>query len=561
MICGMKGSHLLAACLAESGVERVYGLIGTSIVGFVDGLYHYKERIRYITTRHEQVTASMADAEGRLSGKPGVCALHAGPGLLHAAISIADAFKDSSPLLCIAGGVQRRHIGRDGFVEVDTHRVFKTLTNGIFSVKSAAEIPHAFKQAYEACYQNGKGPAILEVPEDVWLEETDAQPVAPIPPSPPAAQSADVERVADLFLQAERPLLLFGAGAKGVPAEAIRSLAETYQVPVVTTGNGRGILSEKDPYCLGAIGFVAQNPPADKALTQADLLIAFGATLSDLSTYMYTAPLPPKVVVVNVSEKARQVYPEADDYFFVDAVGFYRAFAEALSGKEGKVQEAWLSSLQKERESWRAQLRQMAQNASSPLSGSYVMERLSPRLPEKFIYSGGAGVHVVYAMHYLPVTEPGQFLMAHNFGAMGYAFAGALGAKLAKPDHFVFSVIGDGDFGMTLQDLETAVREKIDSFFVVMNDNAYRALLATQRIQFGGREYGSRHQNPDFARLAEAFGAKGYRMEKPDEVEKVFDEALAADGVRVIDVQIDPNDAAPLNFEAVIRMKSAMMGA
>lgn len=549
----MNGAKILVACLKEAGIQRAYGLIGTTVVGFLDGFYEEKG-LRYISTRHEQVAGGMADVEGRIRGRPAACILHAGPGLLQAAIAIGDAYKDSSPTLFIAGTVRRRLRGRDGFVEIDAEKVFQTLTQGFYRAESASEIPGAFAQAYAATLKDGGGPAILEVPEDVWQEEGEAPPLSLEIPKALLPAEESVSRAAALFASSSRRALLLGAGAKGIEEEALLDFARKHKLPIITTVNGRGLVDEDDPLVFGPCGFAAQNPPADRVFQTADFLLCLGCTVSDMTSYQYTSPFPKEIVIVNVCEKAVSVFPEKALFVQGDAKAFFSQFCAMVN--DSQQSEDWWKELEEERRKWKKTLSGLAVE-KTPLSGSYVLSKLQPMLPRNAAYAGGAGIHVTYAMHFLPVHQRNSFFMAHNFGAMGFCFAAALGAKVVMPERPVLCVIGDGDFMMTLQDIETAVREKIDALILVINDFSYRALTATQKMMFAGHVFGSTHGNPNFAQLAESFQARGYTIREPKEVVPTLERALSEKGVRVVDVQIDPNDPTPLNFEAVLRLKTA----
>ncbi|HLN29379.1 MAG TPA: thiamine pyrophosphate-binding protein [Gemmataceae bacterium] len=283
----LRGTDAITHCLKAMSVKRVYGLIGTSIVGFLDGLYEARDTIRYISCRHEQVAGSMADAEGRLTRRPGIVALHSGPGSLNAMISLANAAKDCSPVIAITGSIKRRLQGCDGMLELDHVRVFRPICRAAFRVDDVRNIPTIFTEAWNAAMSGPGGPVLIEVPEDVWADRDDID-VASFNPTvpPPVPVAADkIRHILERLHQAARPLILAGAGVSYTHAEKfLKQVVEHLHVPVVTTGNGRGALSERHPLALGRAGYGGGNAVADEAMRRADFILGIGCTMSDITT-------------------------------------------------------------------------------------------------------------------------------------------------------------------------------------------------------------------------------------------------------------------------------------
>ncbi|MCS6804343.1 MAG: thiamine pyrophosphate-binding protein [Acidobacteriota bacterium] len=553
----MRGAEALVQCLKAIGTKRVYGVIGTSIVGFVDGLYDARDQIRYISCRHEQVAASMADAEGRLTRRPGVVALHSGPGALNAMISLANAAKDCSPVIAIAGSIKRKLQGCDGMLEMDHVRVFRPLCRGTYRVEATYQIPLIFSQAYKAAMSGPGGPVLIEVPEDIWndrdqirWEELDLT-VDP----PPPVDAQQVRAIAERLLQSARPVILSGAGVAYTHSEdLLRQLAETWQIPVATTGNGRGTLSELHPLSLGRAGYAGGTPMADEALKRADFVLGIGCTLSDMTTYEYTWPVSGEVVVVNLdTDNDRKKVPLRAIY--ADARDFLVELTRQLQAMPASDRAAWIAELAPVRSMWENLLSSGRNVDRTPVPPARVCHQLSQLLSEDDIVTVGAGMHLLYPMAFTPARRPRTYLSAVNFGAMGFGFPAALAAKLVHPEKKVVAILGDGDFMMTVQDLETAAREKIGVTVIIINDNAYRVLAFRQQVHFHGRLYGTLHGNPDFLRLAESFGLRAWRLEQPDEVSSVLSEALSSEAPTLIEVMTDPQDIPPTNLEAVMGMQ------
>jgi len=552
----LRGTDAIAQCLKAMSVKRVYGLIGTSIVGFLDGLYEARDTIRYISCRHEQVAGSMADAEGRLTRRPGIIALHSGPGSLNAMISLANAAKDCSPVIAITGSIKRRLTGCDGMLELDHVRVFRPICRAAFRVDDVRNIPLIFTEAWNAAMSGPGGPVLIEVPEDVWADRDDID-IASFNPTvpPPVPVAADkIREILDRLQQAARPLILAGAGVSYTHAEEfLKQVVERLQVPVITTGNGRGALSERHPLALGRAGYGGGNAVADEAMRRADFILAIGCTMSDITTYEYTWPIQADIVVVNL-DRDNDAKPIPMEAIYGDARLFLEGLATLVAKPPHKDRSGWIEELQPQRAAWKNLLDSARVPERHPVSPAYVCDRLAARLPEDAVITVGAGLHLLYPMAYIPSRRPLTFLSAVNFGAMGFGFPAALAAKLVHPQREVVAILGDGDFMMTVQDLETAVREQIAVRIFIINDNAYRVLAFRQKVQWQGHVYGSLHGNPDFIKLAESFGIPAWRLSEAAQVDKVLDTALAQPGPSLVEIVTSADDLPPTNLEAALRM-------
>jgi acetolactate synthase-1/2/3 large subunit len=548
----MNVAQAVVNCLEQLGVKRIYGLIGTSILDFIDALRD--SRIRYVSTRHEQVAASMADAEGRLTGKPGVAVVHAGPGFLNALISVAMAYKDSSPMLLIAGAVKRRLAGLDSWLEVPQREIIKPMVKAAFRIDKPSQVTDAVAEAYSLAMSQPPGPVFIEVPEDAWSMSSEAKPCEPRPAPPPYASPEDVKKVAELLERAERPIILAGGGVNTEEGyRLLVSLAERLSIPVAVTGNGRGAFPEDHPLFLGRAGFGGGNIVADRALLMADLVLALGAGLSDVTTYGYNYTPRGDVVAVNLDPLAERKPIVYALRLNADAVDFLRK----LSAVEIRRQraESWLRTIEEIRREWELYLQEaLSRRYTGFVNPSKFFHELDKALPRDFIMTGGQGMHIVYTFAFIRVRSPRGYLAAFNLGAMGFAFPAALGAKLTYPQRDVYAVLGDGEFMMTVQDLETAVREKIGVKIIVINDNAYRVLYARQKAQKMGRIYGTVHTNPDFVKLAEAFGVEAMSISSDAEIDKAIRFITEpAERPKLLELKIHPDDMPPMNIDGALK--------
>lgn len=544
----MKVSELLVRSLEEYGVQRVYGLIGTSILDLVDAAKG--SGIRYVSTRHEQVAVSMADAEGRVTGRPGVAFVHGGPGFLNSLVSLSNAYKDSSPLLLVAGAVKRRMVGLDSWLEVPQSEMAKSVLKAAVRIERGSDAPGAVAKAYSNAASDPKGPVLVEVPEDVWTQDAGQTSFPVVVGGAPDASPDDAKKAWVALSASERPLILAGGGMNSERgASALRRLLSKVEVPVVTSGNGRGTLAEDDPLSLGRIGFGGGNRVADTALQEADVVLCLGGGMSDVSTYGFNLKPRGEILVADLDPLwDRKPVPYAL-HVNCDAA----SFAEKLTLVSGgyRMNDEWRRRIEKERESWGALLREaMSRRKAGFVNAALFLSSLDCALPRDAIIAAGQGLHILYTYAFMKVRAPRSFLAATNMGSMGFVFPAALGAKLSSPEREVVAVMGDGEFMMTVQDLETAVRERIGAKLVVVNDSSYRVLLMRQKLQKMGRVFGTVHSNPNVPKLAEAFGTEALTVDSEERVEEAVRFLMSrADTPKIVELKVDPEDLPPLNLE------------
>ena len=544
----MKVSELLVRSLESYGVTRAFGLVGTSILELMDALS--SSRIRYVSTRHEQVAVSMADAEGRLTGKPGVAMVHGGPGFLNSLISVTNAWKDGSPMVLVAGAVKRRMVGMDSWLEVPQSAMMASIVKKAWRVERGSEAAKIFAEAYSLAGSAPYGPTFVEVPEDVWSLEAGSTVIGPATRTARAPTEAEVASAAELLARAKRPLVVVGGGVNTPEgAEALRALLSRVEVPVVSSGNGRGAVPEDSPSALGRIGFGGGNRVADSALVEADAVLCLGCGLSDVSTYGFNLTPKGEVIVADLDPLWDRKPVPCAMHAACDATEFVRGLAHAAAPQQ--MEEEWKGQIESERKGWDAILREAESRTKEGfVNPAKFLRSLDGRLPRDAIVAVGQGLHVLYAYSFLKVRSSRSFLGATNMGSMGFAFPAALSAKIVFPEREAIGVMGDGEFMMTIQDLETAVREKVGVKIVIVNDNSYRVLLMRQKIQKMGRIFGTTHSNPDFAMVAEAFGTEGLVVDNDSGIQEGVDFlARKSDKPLLVELRVDPEDLPPLNIQ------------
>jgi acetolactate synthase-1/2/3 large subunit len=554
-------ASFITEALINLGIKRIYGLIGTSILDFFDTLYDYRDRIRLITVRHEQVAVSAADAEYRVSGNLGVAAVHTGPGFLNTLISLGIAYKDRVPLLLISGGIKRRLKGTEALHEVDQVAIASPVTRGAIRLSSEEELPSTLRELLRKAFRKPRGPVMLEVPEDLWSKSVSANPqdirLSDLVEPPKHPRKEDVLNAMKMLVKAEKPaIMVCGEAAVSGIESIVGEIAERIGAYIVTSGNARGCCNEYASRCLGRVGFGGGSIPADKVLEEADVLLVLGDELDDIATYSYSIIPKGDVIIVSenpVVEKRLLYYAlrvNADPYLFATQL------LEALKSEGIKLAKpSWDSLVASYVKMWNSMVEEaLLRKYSNFVNPSKFFKLLSEKLPEKSVVVAGQGTHILYTYVFMKFRSPKKFLAATNLGAMGYAFPAALGAKLALPDHEVIAVAGDGEFMMTAHDLETAVRENIPVKVVIVNDMSYRVLLLRQKIQKRERIIGTLLTNPSFEELAKAFRAEGLTVKRDEDIEYAIRTMLESNKPFIVELQVSQEDVPPLNIEPSIRM-------
>ncbi|WP_158318604.1 thiamine pyrophosphate-binding protein [Aeropyrum camini] len=550
-------AEAIARGLAAAGVERVYGIIGTSIVDFLDALYDHRDRIDFVTTRHEQVAVSAADAEYRVTRRLAAAAVHAGPGFLNTAISLGIAFKDRVPLLLVSGGVRRRLRGLDAWLEVDQASIARPLAKYYGVVESPGEVLDTLAEALRSALSPPMGPAVVEVPEDLWRSNASISEEAlkRIPRTPVAGPGlgGHGKTLFSMLMEAKRPVILASGELVYNPwfsQERLLRLAEATGAYIVVSGNGRGACPEDHPRCLGRIGFGGGSLAADRAFESSDMVLVLGHEFDDITTYGYNM-LPQGDVVMISQDPSTKARPRYYDLVNASPVRALEELSEMAGG--ARRLEEWERMVAGFRREWGVMLDEAVRRSTRLANPDRFFRLLNSRMPRGRIVSGGQGTHILYAYNHIRIYRPGGFLAATNLGAMGYALPAVIGSSKALPGDYHLCVAGDGELMMTVQDIETIVREGLDVKIVLVNDDSYKVLYLRQVLQKGGRVYETLLSNPDFSRLAEAFGVRYAKVSRPGDEGGAL-EVLSSPGPALVEVKVDRDDIPPLNLDYTLRM-------
>jgi acetolactate synthase I/II/III large subunit len=548
----MKVYQAVLDQLIGSGVEFFSGMIGSTAAPYAATLADRND-MRYVGVRHEQTAAAILDATGRLSGKPGCLMVHGASGLLAASAGIASAALDSTPMFILSATQERRAMENGWWQTMNVQTPLRDVLKWQKRAERPDQVVEAVRRALREAVSGKPGVAQVDLPIDVSADDLgDAVIPAPEPMATPRHRPHPdpqaVSAAAALLAAAKQPVLLIGGGAVYSGAEqALVSLAERLQMPVVNSPTSRHAMPETHPLVLGPSGIVGYAPVGD-AIREADLILAIGSRLSDLQTARGDL-LPGGAPIIQVDIDSAAIGQNTDVAIGIaaDARSFAEALNTALDDMTPDVpveRRAWADSLATRIADW-----QQAWFDATPQNGKVQPQEVVKTLmtlPADTIFTHGAGDHGFYG-YMVPVAAPGAHLVSTRLGAMGCALGLALGAKLARPEQTVIGCIGDGDFMLQIGDLETMARENLNAVIVVFNN--FRLGSQRKRVEAYGNVMGVDHGNPDFAKLADLFGCRGYRVDTPGTFDATFRAALATGAPCVIDVIMDP-DARPPRIAA-----------
>jgi acetolactate synthase I/II/III large subunit len=519
----MTGGEALVQQLHREGVRVVFGLPGVQLYGVMAALRE-QPAIRFIQTRHEQATSYMADGYARAGGGVGTALVVPGPGLLNAAAGLSTAYSASSPVFMLSGQVPRSQIGKDIGVlhEVnDQLDCIRPVTKWRRRVLEVADVPAAVRAAMHQLTTGRPRPVELEMPPETMEEEGEAVMLDPVHPARPAAPAADIRRAVDLLIGAQRPVIYAGGGVVlGGASEALTTLAEYLQAGVITSAEGKGAISDHSELSLGAT--VWPQSPVRNHLLQADVILAVGTRFA-----LAVPKADQQVIHIDIDPDEIGRNHRKTFGLVGDARGTLEAMVEAVRAAAPPR-----SSRKAEYEALRAETAALAQEPQ----GS-IVKSLRTGMPENAILVAGMTQIGYYSRPFFPTYEARTYLTSSYSGNLGYEYPVALGAKVACPTRPVIAVIGDGGFMYNVQELATAVQQKINVIAVVFNDNAYGNVARDLDETWGGA-YGAALHNPDFMKLADAFGVHGMRAKEPTQVGALVRDAIQLDRPVLIEVPV-----------------------
>ena len=534
----MKASDLFVRCLEAEGVERIFGVPGEENADLMISLLDSK--IEFVLCRHEQAAAFMADAYGRLTGKPGVCLATLGPGATNLVTGVADANMDRAPLVAIIGQGTTTRLHKESHQNMDSIAMFEPISKWARSILNPATIPEVVRKAFKVAQMEKPGATVIELPEDVAEAEVELQPMVPTRTRRPAADWKAVQQAVDLIIKAESPLILAGNGTvRNRAAKQLRRLAHKTGIPVVNTFMGKGAVPMDDPHCLFTIGLQGKDHIL-RAFQKADLVISIGYDLVEYAPSFWN-PERDKLILHIDFEPAEidEAYPVSVDICadVADALWQINERLNEVRGEDLPLQD--IGRCQELRDTIWADLTAEREDTAFPMKPQRILNDIRAALRPQDILLSDVGAHKMWVARYYQCLEQNTCLISNGFCSMGFALPGAIGAKYAAPESKVVAVCGDAGFLMNVHDLETASRLKIPVVIVVWLDGEYGLIKWKQQNHFGGRHSDLAFTNPDMELLARSFGIWGRKVESAEDFRPALDEALAQDGPSLIAVAVD----------------------
>ncbi|MEM1609192.1 MAG: acetolactate synthase large subunit [Ignisphaera sp.] len=554
----MKGSKLLAETLKREGVKVIFGIPGLSNMAFYDALVEYvaNNDIRVILMRHEQGAAHAADGFARASGRPGFCTATSGPGALNLVTGLATAYWDNSPVIAITGQVPRSALGKLSFQEADIPGVVANITKFVVQVRNAEDIPKWVRNAIRIALTGRSGPVVVDIPRDLFNEEVDENKIEWFDGTsfngyrefPEVIDPEKVKKAARLLIEAERPLMLVGAGAVWSPAtEEIITLAEMLRMPIVSTLLGKSAIPNDYPLYIGMMGYYGRAE-ANKAFMDADVVLVVGARLSDRTIPNIRDVIDTKKKLILINIDPTDIY-KLSSYLPVESY----IVADVRKGLRELIKAVNMLGSQKDRSEWLRKVIEYKEYYSQiyyrddgkGLKPWKIMKTIRNILPRDAIVTTGVGSHQMWAGVFWEVFEPRTFLTSGGMGTMGFGLPAAIGAKVARPDKIVVDLDGDGSFLMTMNNLGTAVDENISVIAVVFDNRTLGLVRQVQDLFFNKRiiavDIGPA---TDFVKLAQGFGALGFDAQSYEDLEIALKNAIRENMPAVIRVPVQRDEKA-----------------
>jgi len=549
----IKASDLFVKCLEAEGVEYIFGVPGEENADMMISLMDSK--IKFILTRHEQGAAFMADVYGRLTGKAGVCLSTLGPGATNLVTGLADANMDRGPVVALIGQGPTKRLHKESHQNMDAIAMMRPITKWAQSVIDPASIPEIVRKAFKLAEAEKPGVTVVELPEDVAERHTTGKPMNVYKTRRPGADHKAIEEALQVIVNAKCPMILAGNGALRKRAAAqLKRLAHKAGIPVFNTFMGKGALKRNDPHNLFTIGLQARDY-ANRAMEAADVVIVVGYDLVEYAPERWNPGMDKKIVHIDF------LPAEVDSYYTV-AAEVVGDIADALWQINVALEKDYDDRLPlNDIDKWQ-KLRTQIQNDHAcekddtgfPIKPQKILWDVRAFMGPKDIVLSDVGAHKMWISRYYPAEEPNTVLISNGFCSMGFALPGAIGAKIACPEQRVLAICGDAGFLMNVQDLETAVRLKLNVVIMVWADGAYGLIEWKQQNEFG-KHFNLEFGNPDWELLAKAFGCYGRTIRKAGELPEVLKEAFSQPGPALIGVPVDYAE----NLKLTAKMGSIVM--
>ncbi len=538
----MKASDLFIKCLEEEGVERIFGVPGEENADFMISLKKSK-KIEFVLCRHEQAAAFMADVYGRLTGKAGVCLSTLGPGVTNLMTGLADANMDRSPVVAIIGQGSTTRLHKESHQIMDSISMVYPISKWAQTILSPGNITEVIRKAFKVAETEKPGVTVIEFPEDIAKENINDKPIKPILTRRPAADNRAIEAALDLILASKNPIILAGNGTiRKRASNRLRVLVENLGIGVINTFMGKGSISFKDKHSLFTIG-LGSGDYNNLAIDESDLVIAIGYDLVEYSPSAWNRIEGGKKKTIHIdytpAEVDRDYLPNVE--IISDLAGALYQLNKALINKvkKNKIPLFDIKSREKARTRMLNHLNKNNEDDAFPMKPQRILSDVRKIMNKDDILLSDVGAHKMWVAREYNCIEPNTCLISNGFCTMGFALPGSIGAKMVFPNKKVLSINGDAGFLMNVQDLETAVRKKINVVAIVWLDGEYGLIKWKQQVNFDGEHSDLKFQNPNFTDLAKSFGMWGKEIRSADELIPSLSEAFKQKGPAIIGIPVD----------------------
>lgn len=525
----MKAAELFVKCLENEGVEYIFGIPGEENLDVMDALLD--STITFVTVRHEQGAAFMADVYGRLTGRPGVCLATLGPGATNLITGVADANMDHSPLIAIAGQASTDRLHKESHQVLDLVSMFQPITKYSTRLLTPHIITEVVRKAFKVAQTEKMGACFIEFPENIAEMDVEDIPLRPQLPKFSEAAESMIERAAEIISQAKNPIILAGNGIiRAHSCNELAAFAEKLNIPVANTFMAKGVIPFKHPMALGSVGLQAHDY-ANFGFDKADVIICAGYDLVEYHPKLWHPTGDRKIIHVDS-------LPAEVDASYILEVGVIGHIGNSLKRIAEQATYHEGNKLRPLREALIAEMREFRNDTSFPVKPQKIIWDLRTALAEDGIVISDVGAHKMWMARVFRCEQPNTCIISNGFASMGIAVPGAIGSRFAFPDRQVVAVTGDAGFLMNSQEIETALRFKKAIVILIWNDSQYGLIAWKQMSQFK-RTSNIDFNNPDLVAYAESFGAKGYRVEKTEDLLPILKKALADNTVSIIDCPVD----------------------
>lgn len=543
----ITGAQIVIQALVDQGVEVIFGYPGGAVLPIYDELFQ-TDKIRHILVRHEQGAVHAAEGYARTTGKPGVVLVTSGPGATNAVTGLADAMLDSIPVVCITGQVATHLIGSDAFQEADTVGITRQCTKHNWLVKDPDDLARVMHEAFYVATNGRPGPVVVDIPKDVQFAQgayAGPKNIAHKTYRPQIkGDPSSIAELADLIAKAERPIIYSGGGViNSGPAasQLMRQLAQEAGIPVTSTLMGLGAYPASDPQWLGMLGMHG-TVEANYAMHDCDLMICIGARFDDRVTGRLDGFSPGSTKVhIDIDPSSINKNIKVDLPIIGDVAHVLEDLMRVWKAKGRKSNKKAVAQWWKQIETWREIECLKYKKHATSINPQYAVERLFAATRGKDVYvSTEVGQHQMWAAQYFHFDEPNRWMTSGGLGTMGYGFPAAIGAQVAHPNSLVIDIAGDASILMTIQEMSTAIQHNLPVKVFIMN-NGYMGMVRQWQELLHGKRYSHSYTEalPDFVKLAEAFGGRGLRAERPDELDAKIEEMIATPGPVLFDCVIE----------------------